>query len=113
VVHSAVAEDTPFPKGPPKSSVGGTPGWNMLSSARRYGWPPSGLDCSVRRDLGSACPRTLTLIKGNPFSGGRAPGLSEGSARLLPASEWQVCFSTSKHGGLVSVIVRGLVWCRP
>jgi hypothetical protein len=23
VVHSAVAEDTPFPKGPPKSSVGG------------------------------------------------------------------------------------------
>jgi len=32
---SAVAEAIPFPKGTPKSSVGGTPGWNMLSSALR------------------------------------------------------------------------------
>ena len=31
-VDSAVAESTPFPKGPPKS---GTPGWHLLSSARR------------------------------------------------------------------------------
>jgi hypothetical protein len=52
---SAVAEGTPFPKGPPKSSVGGTPGWNLSSSARRYGWPPPGLYLSVRRDL-PTCP---------------------------------------------------------
>jgi hypothetical protein len=51
VVNSAVAEGTPFPKGPPKSSVGRTPGWNLLSSARRYGWPRPGLDRSVRRDF--------------------------------------------------------------
>jgi hypothetical protein len=36
-VDSAVAESTPFPKGSPKLSVGGTPGWHLLSSARRYG----------------------------------------------------------------------------
>jgi hypothetical protein len=41
VLYSAVAEGNPFPKGPPKSSVGGAPGWNLPSSARRYGWPPS------------------------------------------------------------------------
>jgi hypothetical protein len=50
---SAVAEGTPFSKGPPKSSVVGTPGWNLLSSARRYGWPPPSLYLSVRRDLRS------------------------------------------------------------
>ena len=41
----------PFPKGPPKSSVGGTPGWNRSSSARRHGWPPPGVFVSVRRDF--------------------------------------------------------------
>jgi hypothetical protein len=30
---SAVAEGTPFPEGPPKSSVGGVPGWHLSSSA--------------------------------------------------------------------------------
>jgi hypothetical protein len=50
-LNSAVAEGTPFPKGPPKSSVRGTPGWNLLSSARRYGWPPLSLDRSVHRDF--------------------------------------------------------------
>ena len=52
MVHSAVAEDTPFAKtqGPPKSSVGGTPDWNLVPSARKDGWPP-GLDRSVRRDF--------------------------------------------------------------
>jgi len=34
---------------PPQSSVGGTPGWNLSSSARRDSWPPPGLDCSVRQ----------------------------------------------------------------
>jgi hypothetical protein len=51
---SAVAEGIAgitFPKGPPKSSVGGTPGWNLLPSARRYGWPPPGLYLSVLRDF--------------------------------------------------------------
>ena len=27
--------------------MGGTPGWNLSSSARRYGWPPSGLVFAV------------------------------------------------------------------
>jgi len=40
VFDSAVAESTPFPKGAPKSLVGGTPGWHLSSSARRYGCPP-------------------------------------------------------------------------
>ena len=31
---SAVAEGTPFPEGPPESSVGGAPGWHLSSSAR-------------------------------------------------------------------------------
>ena len=31
--YSSVVESTPFPKGPPKSSVGGTPRWTS-SSAR-------------------------------------------------------------------------------
>ena len=48
---SAVAEGTSFPQGTPESSVGGTPGWNLSSSARRYGWPPPGLYLSVRRDF--------------------------------------------------------------
>ena len=39
---SAVAESPPFPKGSPKSSVGGTPRWQLSSSARRYGWSPPG-----------------------------------------------------------------------
>jgi hypothetical protein len=30
---SAVAEGTPFPEGPPESSVGGFPGWHLSSSA--------------------------------------------------------------------------------
>jgi hypothetical protein len=50
VFDSAVPDSTPFPKGPSKSSVGGTPGWSS-SSARWYGWPPPGVDLSVRRDF--------------------------------------------------------------
>ena len=42
VFDSAVAESTPFPKGPPKSSVEGTP---------RCGWPPPGVDLSVRHNF--------------------------------------------------------------
>ena len=30
---AAVAEGTPFPEGPPESSVGGVPGWHLSSSA--------------------------------------------------------------------------------
>ena len=64
---SAVAEVTPFPKGPSKSSVGGTPGWNLSTSARRYGWPPPGLYLSVRRDF------RLGLSSASRGSGGQAP----------------------------------------
>ena len=53
---SAVAEGTPFPKGLPKSSVGGTPGWNLSFSARRYRWPPPGLYLSVRCDFHPGLP---------------------------------------------------------
>jgi hypothetical protein len=49
-VAVTVAESTPLPKGPQMSSVGGTPGWSS-SSARWYGWPPHGLDLTVRRDF--------------------------------------------------------------
>jgi len=41
----------------------------------------------------------LSLFKDNPYSG-RAPGLSEGRARLLPAS------------GHVSSLRNTAVWCR-
>ena len=56
VFDSAVPEDNSFPKGPPKSSVGGTPGWNLLTSARRYGWPPLGLHLSVGSITARAYP---------------------------------------------------------
>ena len=35
----AVAEGTPFPEGPPESSVGGFPGWHLSSSAREGVFP--------------------------------------------------------------------------
>jgi hypothetical protein len=40
VLNSAVEEGTPFPKGPPKSSVGGTPGEDGTSRVLGFlrGW---------------------------------------------------------------------------
>jgi hypothetical protein len=60
--------------------VGGTPGWNLSSSARRYGWPPPGLYLLVRRDFrpglasaswGSGVAKLAVAKLGNPFSGRR------------------------------------------
>ncbi len=71
VLGSAVPEGTPFPKGSPKSLVGGMPGWNLSSSARRYGpycWPPGlcdSLDRSVRRDFR---PGRSSASRGSGFS---------------------------------------------
>ena len=91
MVHSAVAEDTPFPKtqGTPKSSVGGTPGWNPVPSARKDGWPP-GLDRSVRRDFRpgqSPASRESGVAKPMTKPSSRSAGVGVWLSIAWPASQ--------------------------
>ena len=94
VPSSAVAEGTPFPEGPPESSVGGVPGWHhpahLLASSRG--------SLSVLRDFRpglSSTSRGSGVTKPQPSSHGH-------SLRLVP---WRYTVTLVLRFGLSDLVL--------